>query len=101
MSYNKLVYKLGKVYGQALEGALEGEYPAFAGYLTDLLTDAELADLPDLVDEYVIGYINTEGIRHYLRVYFDEGAYELTGTPMTSKDYSLSIGIFQQPNQDL
>ena len=95
MSYSKLVYKIGKHYGAMLESDPENEFPQFTGYITDFLDDAERADLPELMGEYVIGYTSLQGVRHYLRVYFDDGVIEVTGTPMSNDDYTLSSDLHQ------
>lgn len=100
MSYNTLVYRIGKRYGQALEQAPETEYPKFIGHFSELLNESEIAELPELSGEYVIGYTNDRGNRHYLRVYFDDNTYEVTGTPMSSDDYRLSTGFHQDQAGD-
>ena len=96
MSYSKLVYKIGKQYGDILGQSVRDEYPTFIGHIADLLDETEIANLPELIGEYVIGYTNLQGVRHYLRVYFDEGEFEVAGTPMSSDDYSLSSDIQPQ-----
>ena len=97
MSYNKLVYKLGKYYSHALEQADDDTFPIFEGHVSEFLDAADLADLPELVGEHVIGY-TSQGVRHYLRAYFDEGTYQLTGTVMSSDDYGFSSSTHQNPD---
>ena len=94
MSYNKLVYKIGRHYSQALEQVEGDAFPTFSGQLSDFLDDTDLANLPELVGEHVIGY-TSQGVRHYLRAYFDEGSYQLTGTPMSSDSYGFSSSTHQ------
>ena len=78
MTYPALVRAIGKRYGRELETAA---YPHFAGTISDYLDAAACAALPDLYGEYVIGYTNRQGVRHQIRVYFDDGMFEATGMP--------------------
>ena len=65
-----------------------------SGRITEFLSDAEAKNLSGLMGEHVIGY-TAQGVQHYIRVYFDEGTYEMTGTPMSSDDYGLSSSAYQ------
>ena len=94
MSFQTLAYKIGKRYGRALDQVSGEEFPELSGHLTDFLTDAEIDAMPELMGEHVIGY-TSQGVRHFIHVYFDERTYEMTGTPMNSDDY----GLFSDTHQ--
>lgn len=95
MGYDKLVYSIGKLYGQHLEDYPYVEFPEFSGQVADLVDEASLMELLSLQGEYIIAYNNGSGTRHFIRLYLDEGTFEVAGTPEIPNIFGLSSTTHQ------
>ena len=80
-AFNKVIYRIGKRYGNHLEQVPNEALPHFEGQLSDFLDDTELAAVAGLQGEVVMIYQSLQGVRHCLRVYFEAGTFEVQGTP--------------------
>ena len=76
MSYPDLVRRLCKLYKREREQT-GIEYPKLTGYMADLI---DPATLPYLRGEYVINFSDGQ-VSHLLHVYYEDGIFELEGTP--------------------
>lgn len=95
MSFNQLVYQLGKRYSRERANNPAVEYPAFSGELADLLDPAAAQAVSDLHGEYVIAYHDASySAQHFIRVYIEQGIFEAQGTPGDSGAYNISTGAY-------
>jgi hypothetical protein len=93
--YGELVYRIGKRYSQERQRNPDVEYPFFAGQLGDLVDPDTVAALPELQGEYVIAYKDGQGASHVIHVYYEEGAYEAEGMPLSEDAFNISVDVGQ------